>query len=106
MSRPSVAWHLTNTAAQLSMTGGFHRNECLLTDPPLLGRMKANLFWQIYCLDKGLSLRLGRASVIRDCDISIPRKCNFDGFEPLLGVEIPNFWIALGTLQGRIYEEL
>jgi hypothetical protein len=105
MSRPSVAWHLTCTAAQLSMTGGYHRNECIVSEAPLTGQKKANLFWQIYCLDRGLSLRLGRASNIRDCDISIPRECNFEGFQPLLGVGIPN-WIVLGTLQGRIYEEL
>ncbi|KAI9148303.1 N-terminal binuclear Zn cluster-containing protein [Paramyrothecium foliicola] len=106
LSRPYVAWHLSSTAAQLCLTGGFHRKQSMINDPPRLAQIKTLVFWQIYSLDKGLSLRLARASVIRDCDIDIPRQCDLTGFEPLEGNCIPNFWIEMGTMQGRIYEDL
>lgn len=32
---------------------------------------KATIFWSVYFLDKSLSLRLGRSSVLQDFDISI-----------------------------------
>ncbi|KAI9163713.1 transcriptional regulatory protein [Paramyrothecium foliicola] len=105
-SRPSVAWHLNCIASQLCLTGGYHRVECMSVEPPAVAQVKKNLFWQLYALDKGLSLRIGRASVIRDCDIDIPREFNFDGFSPSIEATVPNSWIPLGNLQGRIFEEL
>lgn len=63
------------------------------------------LFWSVYCLDKGLSLRLGRASSIQDYDISL---------SPSMGrVDIPDLWrtvytlwITLSRIQGKVYELL
>jgi hypothetical protein len=106
VARPSVAWHLNATAAQLAQTGGFHRNECLAMDPPRVAQVKAICFWQIYTVDKGLGLRLGRASVIQDCDISIARELDFEGFPYLEETPIPSLWLKLGQVQGRIYKEL
>jgi hypothetical protein len=106
VARPSVAWHLNATAAQLAQTGGFHRNECLAVDPPRVAQVKAICFWQIYTVDKGLGLRLGRASVIQDCDISIARELDFEGFPYLEETPIPSLWLKLGQVQGRIYKEL
>jgi len=101
-----VAWHLNATAAQLAQTGGFHRKECLAVDPPRVAQVKAICFWQIYTVDKGLGLRLGRASVIQDCDISIARELDFEGFPYLEETPIPSLWLKLGQVQGRIYKEL
>lgn len=40
-------------------------------DPPEIVRTKTIIFWWVYVLDKGLSLRLGRASTIQDYDIDV-----------------------------------
>lgn len=57
-------------------------------------------------MDKSLALRLGRAAVIQDWDIAIPREYNFEG---LMGPEasgVPTEWLKLAILQGQIYEQL
>jgi len=105
-SRPSVAWHLNSTAAQLCQTGGFHRKECAEADPPRLAQVKTILFWQVYIWDKGLSLRLGRSSVIQDCDISIRREFDFSGFLHLEESAVPKLWLRTAMLQGKIYQQL
>ncbi|CAM1501549.1 Fc.00g035330.m01.CDS01 [Cosmosporella sp. VM-42] len=105
VSRPSVAWNLTSAAAQLCQTGGFHRLDSSNADPTVFN-IKTVLFWNIYTIDKALCLRLGRASMVQDWDISIPRTFNFDG---LMGYEVsgvPTMWLKTGTLQGQVYEQL
>ena len=66
---------------------------------------KAGIFWFSYMLDKGLSLRFGRSSVIQDYDISMPRRVGrinvTDPWRTLL-----NLWIEHAELMGRSYEEL
>lgn len=105
--RPSVAWHLVSVAAQLCQTGGYHRVECLATDHPQLARKKTMIFWQIYTLDKSLSLRLGRASAISDYDISIPRVYNFHGLLPIgASADYTGLWLKIAEIQGRVYEQL
>lgn len=91
--------------AQLCQAAGFHRSETLKHDPPAVSRLKRILFWNVYTLDKGLGLRLGRGPVINECDIDIPRVFEFDS----LGLEsciIPTLWVKLSHLQSRIYEQL
>lgn len=107
VSRPSVAWHLSSMAAQLSQTGGFHRSDCLQADPPAVARIKRILFWHVYTLDKGLGLRLGRASCIDECDIDIPREFEFDLFgSDDMAMTIPTLWVRISCLQSQIYEQL
>lgn len=66
---------------------------------------KHRLFWSVYCLDKGLSLRLGRASTIQDYDITSTPTFN--------RVDISSFWktvhylwVSLARIQGKVYELL
>lgn len=106
VSRPSVAWHLTSTAAQLCQTGGYHRVECLKDDPPELVQLKKILFWNVYTMDKGLGLRLGRSSVINDCDINLPMEVTFEDSSLLNESSIPVLWVKTSALQSRIYEQL
>lgn len=69
-------------------------------------KRKINMFWFLYSMDKGLCLRLGRASCIQDYDIAVPM--------PVLGSEenfsagngLVRFWCKLAGIQGRIYEDL
>jgi hypothetical protein len=78
----------------------------MLKDPPETRERKVDLFWFLYTMDKGLCLRLGRASCIQDYDIAVPL--------PLLGSDesfragngMIRFWCKLAGVQGRIYEDL
>lgn len=56
--------------------------------------MKEQLFWTVYKFEKGLALRLGRSSNLRDSDITLPRNPN----EPRS--------VRLGCLQGKVYDQL
>lgn len=75
-------------------------------DSPQTRGRKINLFWFLYTMDKGLCLRLGRASCIQEYDIAVPL--------PLLGGDenfsagngLIRFWCKLAGIQGRIYEDL
>jgi len=51
----------------------------MVKDSPETRGRKINLFWFLYTMDKGLCLRLGRASTIQDYDIAVPL--------PVLGTE-------------------
>ena len=66
---------------------------------------KLRLFWSVYCLDKGLSLRLGRASAIQDYDVSIAPTFNLDDV-PGPWKSIYTLWITLSRIQGKVYEQL
>ncbi|KAF4508921.1 hypothetical protein G6O67_005242 [Ophiocordyceps sinensis] len=105
VSRPSVAWHLSCMGAQLCQAAGYHRSETLKHDPPSVSKLKRILFWHVYTLDKGLGLRLGRAPVINECDIDIPRVFEFDSWG-LESCTIPTLWVKISHLQSRIYEQL
>jgi hypothetical protein len=66
---------------------------------------KGLLFWFAYMLDRGLALRLGRASVIRDFDITVSRTIgSINAPEPWK--EILQLWISHAEVQGKIYEQL
>ncbi|KAG5982459.1 hypothetical protein E4U55_001862 [Claviceps digitariae] len=106
VSRPSVAWQLACMAAQLCQTGGYHRSESLKYDSPDTSRLKRLLFWHVYTLDKGLGLRLGRAPVIHECDIDIPRVFEVNNSGQLGSSTVPTLWINMSYLQSRIYEQL
>jgi hypothetical protein len=57
---------------------------------------RQDLFWTVYKIERGLTLRLARPSNIRDSEISIPYP-----------QEGPHAWhIGLAKLQGRIYDDL
>lgn len=74
-------------------------------DSPSIQQAKAGLFWSIYCLDKALSLRLGRASSIQDYDISL--SMDFDaGYVVEPWITIYPLWMRLARIQGKVYELL
>lgn len=65
---------------------------------------KRLLFWQLYVLDRGFALSIGRAPVIADYDIRTDRPQSHElsgkGAKRLLG------WIRVAEIQGKIYEYL
>lgn len=94
-------------AAQLCQTGGYHRAEFLRNDDPKVARAKTLIFWQVYTMDKSLSLRLGRAGSIADYDISIPRTYSMHGLIPQgAKADYAGLWLNIAEVQGRIYEQL
>ena len=73
-------------------------------DHPDEAMRKQALFWGVYMADKGLSLRMGRASVIQDWDITIPFPRPEDARGPLWHYFA--LWVECGQVQGKIYELL
>lgn len=66
---------------------------------------KLFLFWSVYFLDKSLSLRIGRASTILDCEITLPRpSVNSFSHAPVMAY-FP-LWIESARCQGNIYAML
>ncbi len=61
---------------------------------------KQLIFWCTYMLDKGLSLRMGRASALQDYDISQPPVVD-RSYAPYPGREVLNMWIAHARCQVR-----
>jgi hypothetical protein len=105
LSRPSLSWLLTNRAAHMCRTLGLHQESSVRNDTPDMRAQKALLFWSTYMLDKGLSLRLGRASVLQDYDISIPSVLEATyGEQP--SQAILSLWIKHAGVQGKIYQRL
>ncbi|KAJ5005264.1 hypothetical protein K4K48_007712 [Colletotrichum sp. SAR 10_66] len=111
ISKPSLAWTLASKASELCQTLGYHRVECLKNTkddgkPRVRGmHWHQFLFWNVYYIDKSLSLRLGRASTIPDWHITMPEPSLEDPLEdPLLPYYV--LWIHTAKCQGKIYEML
>ncbi|KAK7425531.1 hypothetical protein QQZ08_007972 [Neonectria magnoliae] len=105
LSRPSLSWTLSSKASELCQTLGYHRLASMKNDTKKDVDHHTFLFWNVYFVDKSLSLRLGRASTIPDWDVAVP----FPSMEdPGHGGIWPFFvlWIGAAKCQGNIYELL
>lgn len=105
ISRPSLAWLLVSRAVHMCRTLGLHQVESMKNDSTTKKAEKSLLFWCTYMLDKGLSLRLGRASILQDYDISLPHIAP-EAKAAYPGTEVMTLWIKHAQIQGRIYERL
>lgn len=83
---------------------GFHSVPALARDDAETRERKIRLFWTIYIHEKGLSLRLGRSSTIRDSEITI-RRPNLDSSDTINCGWMPK-WIEFARLQGMVYDQL
>lgn len=92
-------------AAHMCRTLGLHQVHSMKGDTLQKKADKSLLFWCTYMLDKGLSLRLGRASILQDYDISLPHIVPEAKVE-YPGTEIMTLWIKHAQIQGRVYERL
>lgn len=119
VSRPSLAWLLTSRAAHMCRVLGLHQapppGPQRKNDDGAVAQTRALLFWSTYMLDKGLSLRLGRASVLQDYDISVPRTIHVPAAKSaatsssspgLVNQAVLGLWIKHAEVQGRIYQRL
>ncbi|PWY79718.1 fungal-specific transcription factor domain protein [Aspergillus heteromorphus CBS 117.55] len=102
MSKPSFALTLTSSAVRLCQTLGYHRFVALKDEKDARGNA---LFWTVYCFDRAVSLRLGRASTIQDYDISSPEIMDLTAVAEPYRTIYP-LWIQLARIQGKVYELL
>ncbi|KAK8102217.1 hypothetical protein PG984_015363 [Apiospora sp. TS-2023a] len=104
-SKPSQAWSFISVAAQMCLNLGLHRGATWRDESPTARNQNAWLFWNVYVLDKGLSLRLGRPSVIQDYDITVPIPTTSIDRHPAIEHCLLT-WIKVSRCQGRVYELL
>ena len=100
-----MAWILNSTAAQICQALGYHRASSMENDSPKLRESKFRVFLAVYCLNKALSLRLGRASVIQDYDTSFPSDM-WDLIAEGQWRNVVPLWLKLAVIQGKVYELL
>ncbi|EFQ26850.1 fungal specific transcription factor domain-containing protein [Colletotrichum graminicola M1.001] len=105
VSKASLAWLFTSTAASLCQTLGYHRVSQARSESAGPRDIKTLLFWHVYMLDKTLSLRTGRASVIQDWDITLPRRVDNTMVADPWGAIITT-WIKQAEIAHRVYEQL
>ncbi|KAK2038034.1 fungal-specific transcription factor domain-containing protein [Colletotrichum somersetense] len=105
VSKPSLAWLFTSTAASLCQTLGYHRVSQARSESAGPRDIKTLLFWHVYMLDKTLSLRTGRASVIQDWDVTLPRRVDNTMVADPWGAIITT-WIKQAEIAHRVYEQL
>lgn len=86
---------------------GYHRASSLKGLSPEEAESQQGLFWLVYVLDKSLSLRLGRSSVLQDYDIDIaPPKLIYNDPSLLAWNTIYLHWIETAEFHGLAYEQL
>ncbi|KAF2447202.1 hypothetical protein P171DRAFT_384374 [Karstenula rhodostoma CBS 690.94] len=92
-SKAMKAWTFVSAASNHCLTLGYNRYQPYAEQTNMLCLAQECLFWAVYRLDKGMSLRLGRSSTIRDEDISISPIPDDPG-------------VRTARIQGRAYDEL
>jgi hypothetical protein len=89
-----VAWKFIRAASDLCQTLGYHRHRPFKESEQYLRTAQDRLFWTVYSIEKGLSLRLGRPSSLRDADITL----SSDSDQSRL--------VKAGKINGLVYDQL
>lgn len=84
---------------------GLHKAHLQDPENNVLIRRKARLFATIYVADKMLSLRLGRASLIRDEEVPHDIRMLMRGVNTA-PYRLPMQWLELARIQGMVYDQL
>lgn len=92
--RAAQAWTLACAAANICQTLKYNQRTYSGLEGSPLRATQERLFWTVYKFERGLALRLGRSSSIRDSEITIPT----DPDEPKSN--------RVARIQGKIYEDL
>ncbi|CCX32977.1 Similar to Uncharacterized transcriptional regulatory protein C11D3.07c; acc. no. Q10086 [Pyronema omphalodes CBS 100304] len=104
VSRPGLCWALLSQAASTAQAIGLHRRSSpskYITKAQIEERKY--VFWNVYILDKCLSLSFGRSPCLPDydCDVEMPEP---DGNRPFY--KSFNALLALSKVQSEIYVRL
>ncbi|KIW06934.1 hypothetical protein, variant 1 [Verruconis gallopava] len=105
-SRLNVSWKLKSVALTLAQTLGWHRAQSVKDVDKDTRVRQEKMFYFLYVLDKGLSLRLGRASFFQDYDIDLPYPELGDDDLGRACTEEYRLFIQVARVQGLIYEQL
>lgn len=101
-----MAWTLISTAARLCQSLGYHRLAVRKNTSSSDENAKMALFRYVYILDQTLSLRLGRPSSLRECDLATDSLPNM----PTSGLQVSEFvsslWIEAAQLHAWTFERL
>ncbi|OBT69061.1 hypothetical protein VE03_01357 [Pseudogymnoascus sp. 23342-1-I1] len=105
MVKPYLCRLLSMEAAQMSQTLGYHRIPAGVYVTKEI-QAKKLAFWNIFCLEKSLSLRLAYVPTLQDCDIlttlpSYPEDASLYSWHALWVS-----WVDLTKFQGRVFTEL
>jgi hypothetical protein len=76
------------------------------SDTEEVRQRKVRAFWNLYAIDKTLSLRLGRASTLQDYNIDLPQPEFGDDELSQKYTKLIRYWIAAARIQGLVYEQL
>lgn len=90
----SSAWSLISIAANVCQTLGYHLARSGSRADEATQATETRLFWTVYRMEEGLSLRLGRSSNIRDSDVTV-------SFDPQ-GERYSRF----GQIQSKVWDHL
>lgn len=103
-----MAWTLATKASELCQTLGYHHIGNKTEDSKRESSRKQRLFWFLYVVEKGLSLRLGRASTIQDWDVTtpLPEFTPEDQESSQAPVSFLGLGVKLARCQGDIHELL
>ncbi|CAH0024442.1 unnamed protein product [Clonostachys rhizophaga] len=104
ISRPSLAWRMSSTAAQICQELGYHSLYPKRTERDG-HKINHELLGALYILDKGLALRLGRPSALPDQDIVGTSSDTVVDMGDLWQA-IKHIWVQHAQIQGRIYDQL
>lgn len=105
MGKPAICSVLTTAAVQISQTLGFNKIQSMKNDTASVRNQKIWAFWVLYMMDKSLSLRFGRSSLIQDSDISVPEPELMVANQPTV-VRLMAKWVKVSRIQGRVYDQL
>lgn len=105
LCRPYLALSLTSAAASMVIALGYHRSTSVEFDTAHERDRKIFLFWMVYVFDSSFSVRLGRAPILRDADITIPGITYVATF-PVSGIESFCYWIEVVKVQCQAVEQL
>ncbi|KAK2740009.1 hypothetical protein CKAH01_07178 [Colletotrichum kahawae] len=105
LAKPWLAWRLICFAAQLAIAAGFHEKAFMENNENEIKKTKMLLFWYVFAVEKGLALRLGRASVLRVCDITVPKDMKSLSLSRPWKTLVP-FWVWNATMHDKLYESL
>ncbi|KAB5572543.1 hypothetical protein GE09DRAFT_1170639 [Coniochaeta sp. 2T2.1] len=103
-SKFTLAWQLNSAAAAMCQALGWHRLQPSEVDETSDSRLAS--FWFCYMQDKSLSLRFGRTSIIRDLEITTPRRFGNITHMSEPWRHVTALWIQTGSVLGDTYDHL
>lgn len=106
--KPLAAWRYITASVQMCQTLGYHRERALIPESAQQKRRRKRLVWMIVIIDKTLSLRIGRASSIRDGDFTLEKLSDNsqDDLSAFSFMTLLSKWIDLSLLQGQVYDDI